>query len=166
MSTSKITSAIAQVQQQLELTPKPASAIEDLKQAGPEREQGSAKNDANFIDLLKRVQNYSIEDQRGLIDSRNLEMPEFLLSTSLMKTRNYSSSHHQRAGYHYQQHYQTIKTNLANMTSSSSPNYYANYSQIDHDECSPSNHFASGRYDNFGVHSHIQAERLGQRRRS
>ena len=90
-----------------------------------------AKNDANFIDLLKRVQNYSIEDQRGLIDSRHLEIPDFLLSSGLMKTRNYASAHHQRIGYH--QNYQTIKTHEANMTTLSTPNYYANYSQIDHD---------------------------------
>ena len=41
----------------------------------------------SFIDLLKRAQAYSLDDQRGPIDSRNLEMPEFLLSANLVESR-------------------------------------------------------------------------------
>ena len=44
--------------------------------------------DKNFIDLLKKAQNYSLEDQRGRIDSKHLEIPEFLLSSSLIKSQS------------------------------------------------------------------------------
>ena len=41
-----------------------------------------------FIDLLKKAQNYSLDDQRGRIDSKHLEIPEFLLSHSLIKSHS------------------------------------------------------------------------------
>lgn len=38
---------------------------------------------------MKRAQNYSLEDQRGRIDSRHLQIPEFLLTTSnLIKSQS------------------------------------------------------------------------------
>jgi hypothetical protein len=42
-----------------------------------------------FIDLLKKAQNYSLDDQRGPINSQNLEIPEFLLTThNLIKSHS------------------------------------------------------------------------------
>lgn len=40
-----------------------------------------------MIDLLRKAQNYSLDDQRGKIDSRNLEIPEFLLTNNLIKNQ-------------------------------------------------------------------------------
>ncbi len=40
-----------------------------------------------MIDLLRKAQNYSMDDQRGKIDSRNLEIPEFLLTNNLIKNQ-------------------------------------------------------------------------------
>jgi hypothetical protein len=38
------------------------------------------------LDLLSKAQNFSLEDQRGRIDGRNLEIPDFLLTNNLFKT--------------------------------------------------------------------------------
>jgi hypothetical protein len=40
-----------------------------------------------MIDLLRKAQNFSMDDQRGKIDSRNLEIPEFLLTNNLIKNQ-------------------------------------------------------------------------------
>jgi hypothetical protein len=49
-------------------------------------------DDKNFIDLLNKAQNYSLNDQRGKIDSTNLEIPNFLLSNNLLNDQNQSLS--------------------------------------------------------------------------
>lgn len=49
--------------------------------------------DKQFIDLLNKAQNYSLNDQRGKIDSKNLEIPNFLLTnTNLVKSHHQSLS--------------------------------------------------------------------------
>lgn len=45
-------------------------------------------NKPGFIDLLKKAQTYSLDDQRGPINSQNLEIPEFLLSLNLIKSHS------------------------------------------------------------------------------
>jgi hypothetical protein len=45
-----------------------------------------------FIDLLKKAQNHSLDDQRGRIDSQHLEIPEFLLSHNLIKSHSKSQN--------------------------------------------------------------------------
>lgn len=42
------------------------------------------KGEKHFIDLLKRAQTLSLEDQRGRIDSASLQIPEFLLTSSIL----------------------------------------------------------------------------------
>ncbi|RMZ94753.1 hypothetical protein BpHYR1_010936 [Brachionus plicatilis] len=55
----------------------------------PPKKINADLNEKNFIDLLKRAQNYSLEDQRGRIDSRHLQIPEFLLTSSnLIKSQS------------------------------------------------------------------------------
>jgi hypothetical protein len=49
-------------------------------------------DDKNFIDLLSKAQNYSLHDQRGKIDSANLEIPNFLLTNNLLKNQSLSQS--------------------------------------------------------------------------
>ena len=49
-------------------------------------------DDKNFIDLLNKAQNYSLNDQRGKIDSTNLEIPNFLLTNNLLNDQNQSLS--------------------------------------------------------------------------
>jgi len=41
-----------------------------------------------LIELLNRAQNFSLEDQRGRIDTKNLELPEFLLANTLIKSQS------------------------------------------------------------------------------
>jgi hypothetical protein len=44
----------------------------------------------HLIELLNRAQNFSLDDQRGKLDCKNLEVPEFLniLSNSLIKSQS------------------------------------------------------------------------------
>jgi hypothetical protein len=44
-----------------------------------------------MIDLLRKAQNFSLDDQRGKIDSKSLEIPEFLLTNNLIKNQMSSS---------------------------------------------------------------------------
>ena len=42
----------------------------------------------NFIEMLNRAHKFSFEDQRGPIDSKHLQIPDFLLSNSLIKSQS------------------------------------------------------------------------------
>ncbi|CAF0915606.1 unnamed protein product [Brachionus calyciflorus] len=69
----------------------------------------------NFMDLLKRAQNHSLEDQRGRIDSKHLQIPEFLLSSSnLIKSQSMT----QNLGH------LSFQLNTLNSNYQNSDNYY------------------------------------------
>lgn len=68
--------------------------------------------------MLSKAQNFSLEDQRGRIDSRNLEIPEFLLTTS-----NLIKSKYQNQQHHNHQH----QSSNASKNVTSSSGHLANY---------------------------------------
>jgi hypothetical protein len=54
------------------------------------------KGEKCFIDLLKRAQNFSLDDQRGRLNSNHLEIPEFLLKNSSSSTSSKNQTISQR----------------------------------------------------------------------